>query len=129
MIKLFKLFGFGKSVKKVATFSRTAAFADYGPSLKPVKHNTNLLPLTYDPKANIPRPYTTPEFKAYLSLSVLKKNKARKIKLKQLKAELKKQEEKARQQLFHTHEEIVAKLMFTDPNYLKKTSLSKEIKN
>ena len=80
MIKLFKLFGFGKSVKKVATFSRTAAFADYGPSLKPVKHNTNLLPLTYDPKANIPRPYTTPEFKAYLSLSVLKKNQAKAIK-------------------------------------------------
>lgn len=128
MIKLFKLFGFGKSVKKAATFNRTAAFADYSLSLKPVKHNTKLLPLTYDPKAHIPRPYTNPEFKAYLSLSVLKKNKARKIKLKQLKAELKKQEEKARQQLFHTHEEIVAKLMFTDPNYLKKTSLSKEIK-
>lgn len=129
MIKLLKLFGFGKKVKKTVKLSRTAAFADYGASLKTVSKKDNIMPVNYDYKAQIPVSYTTPEFKSYLSLSILKKKKARKVKMKQLKAELKRQEEKARENLFNRHEEAVSKIMYVDPKFLSKSSVNNEIKN
>lgn len=129
MIKLLKLFGFGKKVKKTVKLTRTAVFADYGASLKTVSKKEIVMPLSYDYKAQIPVSYTTPEFKSYLSQSVLKKKKARKVKMKQLKAELKRQEEKAREMLFNKHEETVSKILYIDPKHLSKTSVVNEIKN
>lgn len=129
MIKLLKLFGFGKNIKKTVKLSRTAAFADYGASLKTVSKKDSIMPVSYDYKAQIPVSYTTPEFKSYLSLSILKKKKARKVKMKQLKAELKRQEEKARHMLFNKHEETVSKIMYIDPKFLSKSSVNNEIKN
>lgn len=74
MFNFLKIFGFGKKIKQVIKPGQTAVFAKYNtipPALISKKENT--LSLVYDYKAYIPKQYTTPEFRSYLSLTTYKR--------------------------------------------------------
>lgn len=127
MFNFLKIFGFGKKIKQVIKPGQTAVFAKYNtipPALISKKENT--LSLVYDYKAYIPKQYTTPEFRSYLSLTTYKRKNVREIKAEQIRLEHEKQEQ-LKKELFKKHEDAVSAIIQMDSRLHKQSDYDKYI--